>query len=875
MIRKLLIWIAIFGYSCTPILCNSQTITLQQTPSSFESIAQAANAVQDEERSKEERVAAALKYLELGGWRNATRSSSVASVVSHISLLTRAAKLADEAGDLATTKTLTEAIGRALRLSLLEARCGQVGTQSPCDEPAVAEDLQRVVFDITEIAGETEDKASAVTIYSLGIQIADLGAKQKDYLQDLRFKRFRALQPLATAELDEKPKMGAHYTSELIRSGNELISTLPKDGELYFQVGAITFTVDIATDFRYSGGFLRAAPKASKLVTEILNSPFSARFLTDKESRRTLAEIAFGAFAVAYADSTEQRFETGRVAWTKLLEIGGHSDPVLTRQQILKSVTDGTTSGNRVGPVLLYMAGERAMANQETKNFAQNATPAMKGKLSMPTDMPEIWSGFDSPSGLLADAAIIAGGANEPGRAAFLTILLNSEALGGREKKAELDRTKAWDAIAQSSEEFYALEQLQIYANVIPERGALVLIINGSISGGIIVLTKSPAGRVLPNFQDAPRHNLLGAFVELIFDGYPESNRFVGTDAPKIGILTSYLLTGAIPIQGTNNQRQIDLLKAHSSATENSLGSPIRRALRAAGVVDGSSIVIVQSPMASAYPLAVSRINESQRWLVDSYRLSFATSLQSLSSRKDRLPDPGTSATVGSASLLLFGGDETGSGLRLTSAELKVVRVTTNASTSAEFVGDFVTFGSPQGLIWHMTSHGVYNPGDPNLSGLKLSETRLLTIPEISNLRLTNPPKLVFLSACDSALVGIGKKPSEFQSLPSAFLEAGAEHVIAAQWRIGEFATLIFVSKFYEAYAINGADPSAALRSAQNWVRRATVNELYQHVLTLVKNTNLSEQERLNLLSDASNLNGNIPPFSDPYFWAGFVHYHR
>ena len=51
-------------------------------------------------------------------------------------------------------------------------------------------------------------------------------------------------------------------------------------------------------------------------------------------------------------------------------------------------------------------------------------------------------------------------------------------------------------------------------------------------------------------------------------------------------------------------------------------------------------------------------------------------------------------------------------------------------------------------------------------------------------------------------------------SVRSAFLHAGASHVVATLWPVEDRATAALMERFYQAYAAGG-DPAAALAAAQ------------------------------------------------------------
>jgi CHAT domain-containing protein len=51
--------------------------------------------------------------------------------------------------------------------------------------------------------------------------------------------------------------------------------------------------------------------------------------------------------------------------------------------------------------------------------------------------------------------------------------------------------------------------------------------------------------------------------------------------------------------------------------------------------------------------------------------------------------------------------------------------------------------------------------------------------------------------------------------LVRSFMLAGAKTVVVSLWRVSDQSTAALMKKFYEAYALNGGDPSEALRTAE------------------------------------------------------------
>ena len=75
------------------------------------------------------------------------------------------------------------------------------------------------------------------------------------------------------------------------------------------------------------------------------------------------------------------------------------------------------------------------------------------------------------------------------------------------------------------------------------------------------------------------------------------------------------------------------------------------------------------------------------------------------------------------------------------------------------------------------------------------------------------------LSACRTAL-GTRLENEGQIGLVRGFFYAGASDVLATLWSVDDRATAIFMGKFYQALLRDKLPPSAALRRAQNEIRK-------------------------------------------------------
>jgi CHAT domain-containing protein/predicted negative regulator of RcsB-dependent stress response len=127
--------------------------------------------------------------------------------------------------------------------------------------------------------------------------------------------------------------------------------------------------------------------------------------------------------------------------------------------------------------------------------------------------------------------------------------------------------------------------------------------------------------------------------------------------------------------------------------------------------------------------------------------------------------------------------------------------------------------------IVHFATHGLLDPRQPERSGLLLSTVDrdgrthggFVGLRDVYSLRA--PVGLVVLSACRTAL-GKEVRGEGMIGLTRGFLYAGASGVVSSLWKVDDEATSELMRRFYENMLRDGMTPSAALRAAQNSIRR-------------------------------------------------------
>jgi CHAT domain-containing protein len=127
--------------------------------------------------------------------------------------------------------------------------------------------------------------------------------------------------------------------------------------------------------------------------------------------------------------------------------------------------------------------------------------------------------------------------------------------------------------------------------------------------------------------------------------------------------------------------------------------------------------------------------------------------------------------------------------------------------------------------VLHFATHALLDERRPELSGIVLSLVGPDGRPRNGFLRLVDiyqwriRAQLVVLSACRTAL-GTRLENEGQIGLVRGFFYAGASDVLATLWSVDDRATAIFMGKFYQALLRDRLSPSAALRRAQNEIRK-------------------------------------------------------
>lgn len=302
-------------------------------------------------------------------------------------------------------------------------------------------------------------------------------------------------------------------------------------------------------------------------------------------------------------------------------------------------------------------------------------------------------------------------------------------------------------------------------------------------------------------------------------------------------------------------------------------------------------IHIVPSGLWSLLPLHAARysMNGRPRYFTDDFVISYAPNAISLA-RIDLASIEGEREPF----FVGIGNPEVGveGSLPKAEAEVKVAAEYFPASAKITLLGQDakkkeVLEAMPRATYLHFACHGSFDTREPLSSSLILADEEALTLREVLHGHaILGRPRLVVLSACQTAITDFASLPDEFIGFPSALIMAGASGVVSTLWPVDDFATALLVTKFYElqfrdvlAEGEKTMQPVEALGRAQAWLRDLTWEKM-ESFLQIHPQLERWVGPRLDKPPPISRGLASTPlavgdsqsrPFSQPYFWAAFV----
>ena len=193
--------------------------------------------------------------------------------------------------------------------------------------------------------------------------------------------------------------------------------------------------------------------------------------------------------------------------------------------------------------------------------------------------------------------------------------------------------------------------------------------------------------------------------------------------------------------------------------------------------------------------------------------------------------------------------------------------------------------------VLHCACHGHFDPISPFESALELAPGKRLMLADAFQLPL-NDYRLVTLSACESGLSDAEGISDEYIGFPHALLVAGAGALVTSLWAVGDLSTNLLMSAFYQSLhdackksdgKVPGGHIAEALQQAQLWLKNISVDRVVEifdfwRLRAVTDGLALSAKARFELLDALeyeryriSALPEDTLPYTDPYYWAGFV----
>ncbi|WP_293131462.1 CHAT domain-containing protein [Microcoleus sp. bin38.metabat.b11b12b14.051] len=149
-------------------------------------------------------------------------------------------------------------------------------------------------------------------------------------------------------------------------------------------------------------------------------------------------------------------------------------------------------------------------------------------------------------------------------------------------------------------------------------------------------------------------------------------------------------------------------------------------------------------------------------------------------------------------------------------------------------------------------------------SGKTVIPEKCLTLEEIFAKLELSQCNLVTLSACETGLTDSTTMTDEYIGLPSGFLYAGSMNVVSTLWKVDDFATAIFMIKFYQEL-LPQVSVALALNATQNWMRAITREEFTSWIELLNLDKKSRQSAQLWVMASTEK-----QPFSKPWYWAAF-----
>lgn len=238
--------------------------------------------------------------------------------------------------------------------------------------------------------------------------------------------------------------------------------------------------------------------------------------------------------------------------------------------------------------------------------------------------------------------------------------------------------------------------------------------------------------------------------------------------------------------------------------------------------VEGSNLVIAPFAGLHHLPFAAFTNPVDGSYLVDRYHLKAATSLGTLKAMRTQAQIKVEDHTNAHAMTVVGYADDPSSPSYLPAVEDEVNAISNLFNLPHPLIGqaamiENVLTQAPGSQSLHFACHGMFDPQEPQRSGLML-EDGWLTVRDVLTRMNLSGTELVVMSSCLSGLSRISQG-EELTGLLTAFISARAKSVVGSLWSVDDRSTAELMVKFYELIS-QGWGRSAAMREAQLSIRK-------------------------------------------------------
>lgn len=310
-----------------------------------------------------------------------------------------------------------------------------------------------------------------------------------------------------------------------------------------------------------------------------------------------------------------------------------------------------------------------------------------------------------------------------------------------------------------------------------------------------------------------------------------------------------------------------------SSRVEAPVATLLAEAISRAESTPKRVVICPSSSMAKA-PLAMIKQPSNGRYLIDDYTLCLSPALFLLVSSI-----ASAAAPFGARPTAAIFANPSGD-VELQSADVECAIVRSRMSATGTVLVEQRLVPSKEAAldalkgraIWHFATHARFDESDPLNSSISIRGGNDITLRDVFSRPDITAPKLVYLSACETAVVSGGDLSQEFLGLVGAFLGLGAGHVIGSLWRVPDVSSAILAIRFYFEMFANRREPAAALRLSQLWLRDTNAEAIIDFISSECRLARVSEEKGDLLLAGITDL-GSEKPFASPEHWAAWVCY--